>query len=369
MKNPDQFEEYLEKVLSKIQFKAAHLEIRRELLGHLQDAYENLKGLKLPEEEVMSRIYSSMGDPYELGRKLSQVHQPKTDWTLIALVGALFSISSWTWIETGYFAKQFLWFLIGTIPLLGFATINPKAVQKASAGIYIATVLCGILLYFFGVRIEDQLYFVLGPLTIKFVDFSTIPLVFALAGFFSRNSKKSLVLTVIPLIVYLAMGSIYPAVLFFASTLIMLLASNSPSLVIFGYAGIGTGLFSLLARWNSLLHASSNSYTDFIFSTIRSRSPLLGTGTAVVSVLLVVYLILASRSIKNTYGKTATSGAAALLTAGILSGLASNLGLIPMPSSGIQFPFLSYGASFLVGNMALIGFVVGLRRRKNLQIY
>ena len=40
-----------------------------------------------------------------------------------------------------------------------------------------------------------------------------------------------------------------------------------------------------------------------------------------------------------------------------------------MPVTGVNFPFLSYGGSMLVAHLALIGWILGHYRRKNIQIF
>jgi cell division protein FtsW (lipid II flippase) len=58
-----------------------------------------------------------------------------------------------------------------------------------------------------------------------------------------------------------------------------------------------------------------------------------------------------------------------MLIGGTLWGILSNIGFAPMPTAGLNIPFLSYGGSLLVANLALIGIVIGANRRKMLSLF
>jgi hypothetical protein len=51
-----------------------------------------------------------------------------------------------------------------------------------------------------------------------------------------------------------------------------------------------------------------------------------------------------------------------------VGGFFLNFAFIPMPIIGDNYPLLSYGGSLLVGHLTLLGFAVGIIRRKNLHL-
>lgn len=105
-------------------------------------------------------------------------------------------------------------------------------------------------------------------------------------------------------------------------------------------------------------------HTDFIFSVIGEELGLIGT---VAVVLLFLWLILRCIHIakvsKDDYGMLITVGVISMLLFHILENIGMTIGL--MPVTGIPLPFISYGGSSLLTNMAAIGLVlnVGMRRQ------
>lgn len=110
----------------------------------------------------------------------------------------------------------------------------------------------------------------------------------------------------------------------------------------------------------------SERHTDFVFTSLRENSSVASGLVAVLSIGMVIYLFSRAQEITNQHFRTLLVGSSAVLATGIFWGISSNLGFVPMPITGVNFPFLSYGGSTLMGNMALIGIMVGILRRKKL---
>ncbi len=95
-------------------------------------------------------------------------------------------------------------------------------------------------------------------------------------------------------------------------------------------------------------------HTDFIFATIAEESGLLGAG-----LILLFFGIIFWRfktiieSSKDRFGQLIIGGVAGLLFFQILINIGMNLGI--MPVAGLSLPFLSYGGSFLLTIMILMG--------------
>lgn len=201
-----------------------------------------------------------------------------------------------------------------------------------------------------------------------------------MAGPVSKAAGKNLAnqLTVlggafVPLIVYSWIGSFYPTALLMVASLAMMIASKSSRIMILGYSVVGTVLVALLIKNGAFVASSaysdaltSEGHTDFVFSSLSTHSSILAAMTAAVCVAMITYLSSVGKTVKSVYGRTISSGAVAVIAVGIAWGLFSNMGFIPMPTSGVYFPFLSYSGSLMIGHLALIGLILGIQRRKNL---
>ena len=69
-------EKYLEDVLSHVKFKYDHSAIRSELMGHMEERYQDFRKEGMTEENAQKAVVLSMGDAEEVGKALNQAHNP-----------------------------------------------------------------------------------------------------------------------------------------------------------------------------------------------------------------------------------------------------------------------------------------------------
>lgn len=122
-----------------------------------------------------------------------------------------------------------------------------------------------------------------------------------------------------------------------------------------GFFGVGLG--ASRARWEFL----PNAHTDFIFAIIGEETGLVGAG-AVVLLLLTFTLAGVAVAIraKDDFGR--------MLAAGIVTWLATqaiiNVGGVTatLPITGLPLPFVSFGGSALLVEMAAVGVLINIAR-------
>lgn len=380
MGRSERFNEYIESVLKGVRFKEAHDEIREELKGHLEEAKELSSGLGVPDEKIESQVITRMGDPQELGASLDRVHKPRIDSILFGLVSILVIIGSFGMFQLDRLGLHGLWLALGSIPLVVLMLLRPRSIQRHSWAIFAATAGLGSAAALVGPWHEGQPYLQLGPITLKVVDLSVALFTLSLAGPISKITRSDRNATVAactgvlsPLIVYALIGSFFPALLFLVACLAMLIAARQSRRILVGLATLGTGLVVSALGRSSFISSdtystaiASERHTDFAFLTLSNYSVLLSALTAVVAVTLIAYLWSICRTVKSSYGRTASAGATAVISFGIAWGTLSNIGFVPMPNTGVYFPFLSYSGSLAVAHLALVGLVLGIQRRRNL---
>jgi cell division protein FtsW len=103
------------------------------------------------------------------------------------------------------------------------------------------------------------------------------------------------------------------------------------------------------------------SHTDFIYSVVGEELGLLGTaGTLALFVILTLRGLAIARRAGDTFGRIAASGLTILLFLYVAANMAMVLGLCPV--MGLPLPFVSYGGSALVTNLAVIGILISIDR-------
>lgn len=106
-------------------------------------------------------------------------------------------------------------------------------------------------------------------------------------------------------------------------------------------------------------------HTDFIFSVLGEEFGLLGGLLLLILFVLMIYRILRIASVaKDRFGFLLCCGVATMLAFQVTVNIGMTIGV--MPVTGMPLPFMSYGGSAMLVNMASIGLVlnVGMRRHK-----
>lgn len=105
-----------------------------------------------------------------------------------------------------------------------------------------------------------------------------------------------------------------------------------------------------------------DSHTDFAFSIWGEELGLVGTaGLVVVFVLLMVRGLRVAKRAPDLYGTLLAGGLTAMVTVYAAINIAVVTALIP--TTGLPLPFVSYGGSSLIVNMAAVGILLNMSKR------
>ena len=105
-------------------------------------------------------------------------------------------------------------------------------------------------------------------------------------------------------------------------------------------------------------------WTDFIFSTIGEAFGFIGCTLVILTYLLIILRMLyLARYTLDRFGQMTIIGVMAMLLFHVFENVGMTTGL--MPVTGIPLPFLSYGGSNLVTNMAGIGLVLNVVKNRS----
>ncbi len=118
-----------------------------------------------------------------------------------------------------------------------------------------------------------------------------------------------------------------------------------------GFSGRGIGQGS-----QSQLNFIPERHTDFIFATISEESGFIGSVLILFFFgLIFVRMKKIANSASDKFGRLMVSGVIIAIFFQVWINTGMNLGLVPV--AGISLPFLSYGGSFLIVSMFLMGIV------------
>ncbi|MDD5019354.1 MAG: rod shape-determining protein RodA [Candidatus Omnitrophica bacterium] len=129
---------------------------------------------------------------------------------------------------------------------------------------------------------------------------------------------------------------------------------------------IGSGRFfgkGWMSGTQSQLNFLAERHTDFIFSVWGEEWGFFGSFVLVVLyALLIVSILRVAELARDMFGRLLAAGVAALVFFHAFINIAMNIGMCPVV--GLPLPFMSYGGSSLVINMAAIGIVLNIARQK-----
>lgn len=104
-------------------------------------------------------------------------------------------------------------------------------------------------------------------------------------------------------------------------------------------------------------------HTDFIFSTIAEEWGFIGAVFVVLLLFFIIFrCITAAKNADTEYGKYICLGVASMLIFHTFENVGMCIGL--MPVTGIPLPFISYGGTSLITNMAAVGIVLNITKRR-----
>jgi rod shape determining protein RodA len=139
---------------------------------------------------------------------------------------------------------------------------------------------------------------------------------------------------------------------------------QTQSRVVIGSGGLsGIGMF--VEGSMSQLNYVPADWTDFIFSTIGEAFGFIGCAVILLIYLLIILRMLyLARFTQDKFGQMIIIGVMAMFLFHVFQNIAMTVGL--MPITGIPLPFLSYGGSNMVTNMAGVGLVLNVVRNRSL---
>ena len=139
---------------------------------------------------------------------------------------------------------------------------------------------------------------------------------------------------------------------------------QTQSRVVIGSGGLsGIGMF--VEGSMSQLNYVPADWTDFIFSTIGEAFGFIGCAAILLIYLLIILRMLyLARFTQDKFGQMIIIGVMAMFLFHVFQNIAMTVGL--MPITGIPLPFLSYGGSNMVTNMAGVGLVLNVVRNRSL---
>ena len=324
-----------------------------------------------------------------------------------------------------YGARQGLFLLVSPLVIVGMVAINYRFFQKFTGALYIiGLAVLGVVLVLgtttSGVTGWFNLFagYMLQP-----SEFAKLAVILHLARFFARKDdpvttpREFITMAIImglPVLLIVAQGELGTAIVFIVFYIGMMFVSGMRLRIIVGLLGAGTAalvplvLFlrqtgsyryeriisfidpsqaskdavyqannSKIAIGNGGVHGTGwftngtytalnyvpQNHTDFIFASIGETMGFIGCMIVIVLfAMLVLRLVSLAMNTYDKFARLVIAGIGIMLFFHTFYNIGMTVGITPV--MGIPLPFLSYGGSNLIANMAGIGLVLNITLRK-----
>ena len=339
---------------------------------------------------------------------------------LIAALGIMTVNTATNSLESSTFVRnQIIAFTIGFVVLIFISRLNPLTFKKASIPTFIISILLLMSVLIFGTGLEEtgsKSWIYIGRFGFQPSEFVKIGFIISFSAHIANkadklNSPKALAglvvhtaAVVIPVLMQPDFGT---AFVFIFLALVMLFFSGlskwyyllgtalitaaapviwlnlkeyqknrilvflNPELdpsgagynVIQSKTALGSGGLFGQGYLNGMLTQSDmlpSKHTDFIFSVIGEEAGFVGC-FAVILLLFLIIMRFFSTYKKTPYSFEASvaSGLSAMLFCHTVINTGMCVGLVPV--TGIPLPFISYGGTFVISNMAAAGIIISIR--------
>ncbi|ACL77228.1 FtsW/RodA/SpoVE family cell cycle protein [Ruminiclostridium cellulolyticum] len=428
---------FIDRVLGQVKYKKAHRIIQEELQNHIEELTETHISDGMSEDEAVKKAVRKMGDPIAIGKQLHNTHKPKTEWSIIILLGSivlfgLYIMFQYSQITTHSFnfKRQIIFVVAGAFLTLILYFVDFVGFEKYSLPIYYSVCLLLLVITFFGSDTYGRAAIVLGGFSIT-PSFVAIPvLLISYSGLIRRwcdgtprNLLKLVLSSLLPLILIFMEPSLMFSCILGAGFAIMVtygvvsksFKGNRKKTLFILYGGlISFILITLLYTYiyvpyrfkvltmfaNPWRDPQGSGWMNIMLHKIQSSSQFIGMSKEMMSSdtkeltlpcsetdcvftfvvgqfgwlfgvvllgllgLIIIRLFMASNKVRNEYGKLLGVGICCVFSIQVIIHILSNLNLFPL--TGISLPFISYGGQNYLLNMALIGMLLGIYRRKDI---
>ncbi|GED72013.1 cell division protein FtsW [Brevibacillus reuszeri] len=423
MKTKEKINHYIQLVCKQIRNKEVHPSITLELENHIADKIEDFRSIGMGEKESVEKAIAAMGDPTTLGRQLHQAHKPRMEWGIFGLAAALIGFGLFSMYsinisrdEGGLLERQLIGVLLGSVAFIAILFADYTKLKRYSKHLYLLTLLLMLYTWLTGTAVNGEPQFMLGSSRINIFAIAPFLLIVSLAGILSEWNWKALysfmkivAIFALPLLVLLGGNNTFSLLLYLVGSLVLILTSKAYRRIILSFLAISIPIvaslfyFSMSHHHWERLHSFLDPYadpngrgyvlvqsmkalssaglwgngfgspldalpdieSDFIFTyLVYSFGLVAGAALVLIGVILFARLLRATKLVKDRYGFLLLSGWMALFFTPFFWSIFMTIGLVPPTSATL--PFVSNGIVHLVLQMALIGLVLNVYRRKDI---
>ncbi|WP_248928556.1 FtsW/RodA/SpoVE family cell cycle protein [Paenibacillus hamazuiensis] len=423
-------QEYVNDICRQVRAKELRKEIKLELLSHLDELVESRKERGHDGDEAARWALEQMGNADEVASGLNRVHKPRIPWLLLGCLALLVAIALVVMyaVELSYaagprrmyggedlFLRETVNMALGAAALFAASRIDYRKLPELSRVLYGATVIGLLSAILWGPTVNGMSsYLDLGSLRIDFAAMAPYLFIATAAG--DLNGRKdglrvtllhAALFSFVPMLLLAKVKAISDLLIYASAYTVLLVVSGGGSRRAVPHILISAGMLLAyilhipngFSRFAGFFHrhemagdagyfyiqideaVRSAGWWGHGFAAVMNKLPEIHADTvftyivyslgwfAGVFVLLAVLLFLsqlvkASLSVRDPYGRLLICGFSSIFAVQFVWNIGMSIGVLPI--SSVSLPFISYGGSGLLIQLAAVGIVYSVYRRKDM---
>jgi rod shape determining protein RodA len=426
--NDNIIRDFLSQVCAPIKARELHKDIKSELESHITEIIELKLQEGIEADSAVQQAIIQMGDPLQLGKQLHQVHKPSMDWSLIVIIVAFIGIGLLSMYDVymsipyryyGVFTHKVFYATIGIVLLILFCILDYRKIKPYCYHLYFLTLAIMVFVILYGTQMSGTPMLNLGFIQLDFLNASPYLLIISIAGILSNKSRLEFgafadfsIFIMIPGFLYWIGHSFTGFIVYFISCIFLLVLTKKnwtqllttlaplPLFMIFVFmSNLRNSSNILLERLNIFLHpykdplgagymvvqslkaiSSAGMYghgfgvilksvpaiqSDMIYTyLIYSLGWIMGLVVAAFVVLFILRIWKVAGKIRDPFGHFVIIGLCVVFSVQFIWHILMSVSLLPM--LGMSLPFISHNASQSTLELAVIGIILSIYRRKDM---
>lgn len=324
--NNSKIDEYINEICSYVRYKQAHDEIKAELLDHFEEKLEDQMKEGLEENELVEKALLEMGDAEFIGKQLNESHKSAPELGIILLTIMLSFIgmfSIYFIVTNGIYSNRSIFYKSAGFNILGYFIIaslyffDYRILERYSKSIYIIVTVILFLQLITGTYINGtQKWINIGIISVDITELSLFLYAVALSKILKeldwnniKQVMKGFIMAFVPLVLYASLNTTMPILIYLMLFLTLMIAAKS-------------------------------------------------------KLRYIVRMFIAAKKVKDRFGSLIIQSFMCIFALEFVWNIFMVLGFAPIVSVGL--PFISYGGTSAITQMAAVGIILSIYRRKNL---
>ncbi|HEY1212498.1 MAG TPA: permease prefix domain 1-containing protein, partial [Bryobacteraceae bacterium] len=175
VREDERVQTYLRHVCGQVKAAEMHRDIRLELESHIQELVDDKMDGGQPSGQAVEETLIELGNPLAIGKGLHQVHKPKMEWGLLAIVFMFLTMALFAVFAVGtsmqqsrlgfgadFFKREMVFVALGLGVMLSLYFMDYRKIERWAWAVLASPLLLVLLAHLDGSKVNGQIWLNVG---------------------------------------------------------------------------------------------------------------------------------------------------------------------------------------------------------------